>query len=251
MIGIGFVSRLVVGTAAILLASSLGLVPSGPAASTPPGRLTPSCPSSLAADLHGLGGARQLVTVLVAGPGTTHATVRRWARRAGGCFKEIGQSMPALIGRSGVSTHHVEGDGTTPAGLFGFDKTMYGIEPDPGVRFAYHRLECGDWWDEQSSSPLYNRFVHVPCETVPGFASASEALWRIAPAYDWMAVIDYNSAPVVPGRGSGIFLHVSTGVPTIGCVALAVENLTVTLRWLDPERDPRIAIGTASELASL
>ena len=251
LIGIGIARRLVAGTAALLLAASLGLSSTGPAASTPSGRSSPSCGSGLAADLHNLGDARQLVTVLVAGPGTTHALLQRWMRRAGGCFERIGQTMPALIGRSGVSTHHVEGDGTTPVGLFSFEMTMYGIEPNPGVRFAYHRLVCGDWWDEQSSSPLYNRFIHVPCGTVPGFAPVSEALWLIAPAYDWLAVIDYNSAPVVPGRGSGIFLHFSTGVPTVGCVALGVEDLIATLRWLDPGHHPRIAIGTASELASL
>ena len=39
-------------------------------------------------------------------------------------------------------------------------------------------------------------------------------------AYRHLAVIAYNTNPIVPGRGSGIFLHVSPGHPTIGCVSL-------------------------------
>jgi L,D-peptidoglycan transpeptidase YkuD (ErfK/YbiS/YcfS/YnhG family) len=52
----------------------------------------------------------------------------------------------------------------------------------------------------------------------------------------------------VPGRGSGIFLHASTGRPTLGCVSLPLPRLITTLRWLRPSA-ARIAIGTAADLA--
>ena len=56
-----------------------------------------------------------------------------------------------------------EGDHATPIGVFGIGATMYGNEPNPGgLHYAYHRLVCGDWWDEDPYSPQYNRFVHVP-----------------------------------------------------------------------------------------
>jgi L,D-peptidoglycan transpeptidase YkuD (ErfK/YbiS/YcfS/YnhG family) len=61
-------------------------------------------------------------------------------------------------------------------------------------------------------------------------------------------VIAYNTNPVVPGRGSGIFLHASTGRPTLGCVSLPLPRLLTTLRWLRPSA-ARIAIGTAADLA--
>jgi L,D-peptidoglycan transpeptidase YkuD (ErfK/YbiS/YcfS/YnhG family) len=123
---------------------------------------------------------------------------------------------------------------------------MYGVAADPGVAYPYHRLVCGDWWDEASSSPMYNRFVHVPCGTAPPFGGDSEALWEVVPQYDYFAVIDYNAAPIVPGRGSAIFVHVSTGVPTAGCVALGPADLLETLRWLSPPDHPRIAIALAT-----
>ena len=64
----------------------------------------------------------------------------------------------------------------------------------------------------------------------------------MSPAYDHGAVIAYNSART-PGLGSAIFLHVSAGGATAGCVSLPAGQLVEILRWLDPARSPRIAIG--------
>jgi len=52
--------------------------------------------------------------------------------------------------------------------------------------------------------------------------------------------------PVVPGRGSGIFLHAQTGGPTNGCVSIRRADLVRVLRWLAPGAEPRIAIGTSA-----
>ena len=51
-------------------------------------------------------------------------------------------------------------------------------------------------------------------------------------AYPHLAVIEFNMRPVVPGKGSGIFLHAQTGGPTIGCVSIAKDELRAVLRWL-------------------
>jgi len=53
----------------------------------------------------------------------------------------------------------------------------------------------------------------------------------------------------VPGRGSGIFLHASTGRPTLGCVSLPVPQLVAVLRWLRPASKPLIVIGTTAQMA--
>ena len=57
-------------------------------------------------------------------------------------------------------------------------------------------------------------------------------------------MIAYNTART-PGLGSAIFLHVSTGGPTAGCVSLPAGQLVEVLRWLDPARRPRIVVGVA------
>ena len=140
----------------------------------------------------------------------------------------------AHVGIHGLSAHHREGDGTTPLGTFALGPTVFGLDPDPGLRLAYHRLRCGDWWDEDPQSPTYNRFRHLRCGSRPPFAGSSEALWLAPLAYRELAVIQYNVAPAVPGRGSGIFLHVDTGHPTNGCVSLPRTRLLRLLRALRP-----------------
>jgi L,D-peptidoglycan transpeptidase YkuD (ErfK/YbiS/YcfS/YnhG family) len=158
---------------------------------------------------------------------TATLTVRECGRRVLGPWR-------ARVGRNGLSAHHREGDGTTPTGTYGIEPVLYGIDPDPGARLRYHHLTCGDWWDEDPRSPTYNTFRHVACGTRPPFGGGSEALWQITPAYRAFAVVGYNAHPVVPGRGSAIFLHVDTGRATNGCISLRQGLLLQLLRRLGP-----------------
>ena len=58
----------------------------------------------------------------------------------------------------------------------------------------------------------------------------------VEPLYDLVVVIGYNTDPVVPGRGSAIFLHVAREdfAPTAGCVAIPREPLARLLGLLGP-----------------
>jgi L,D-peptidoglycan transpeptidase YkuD (ErfK/YbiS/YcfS/YnhG family) len=192
------------------------------------------------------GSATQLVTVIARTRASTQGTLRLWRKRAG-CWRAADRPWTAWLGRRGTSPAKREGDRRTPTGIFGFGPVMYGVAPDPGVRFPYRRLVCGDWWVEDPASPHYNRFRHVRCGAKPPFRVKSEDMSRSPTAYRHLAVIAYNTSPVVPGRGSGIFLHASTGRPTLGCVSLPLPRLVTTLRWLRPGV-ARIAIGTAADL---
>jgi L,D-peptidoglycan transpeptidase YkuD (ErfK/YbiS/YcfS/YnhG family) len=193
------------------------------------------------------GSAAQLVTVETSSYRTTYATVTLWSRR-GGCWTKVAGPWSARVGRSGLSDRHREGDGTTPTGVYAIGPVVYGIDQDPGVHLAYRRLVCGDWWDEDPASAGYNSFRHVACGARPSFGGGSEALWRQTRAYRQFAVVQYNVAPAVPGRGSAIFVHHDTGSPTNGCVSLPSSRLLSLLRWLRPESAPRIAIGTAVQI---
>ena len=150
------------------------------------------------------------------------------------CGRRIAGPWPARVGFHGLSAHHHEGDGTTPIGVFPIGPTVYGLDANPGVHLAYHRLRCGDWWDEDALSPTYNSFQHLACGATPPFGAGSEALWRARVAYREFAVVGYNASPVVPGRGSAIFLHDDRGHATNGCVSLPRPDLLRLLRWLRP-----------------
>lgn len=162
-------------------------------------------------------------------------------------------AWPAETGYGHLRDVRHEGDGSTPTGVFAIGTTMYGNKPNPGgLHYAYHRLVCGDWWDEDPYSPQYNRFVHVPCGVTPAFASGSEALWTETVAYPYLAVLQFNTAPIVAGAdapGSGIFLHSWVGGATAGCIALPKARLLDVLRWLAPSAHPVIEIGVDREVS--
>ena len=172
-------------------------------------------------------------------------------QRSGRCWSRVAGPWQAWLGTDGVTRHHREGDDATPEGAFGIGPVIYGVHADPGVAYPFHRLRCGDWWDEQPGTSDYNRFVQLPCSARPSFGGASEALWLSPEAYGYFALIDFNTDPVVQGAGSAIFLHVSFGAPTDGCVALAEPELVRLLRWLRPDRSPLIVIGTAATIRGL
>jgi L,D-peptidoglycan transpeptidase YkuD (ErfK/YbiS/YcfS/YnhG family) len=206
------------------------------------------CAPSLPGSLRDTGTATQLVTVVPARTSATAGALTLWQRTREGCWRPAAGPWTARLGRSGTSERKHEGDGTTPAGIFRVGSTVYGVAADPGVRYRYRQLVCGDWWDEDPSSPSYNSFRHVGCGARPRFGGDSEPLWLQSTAYRYFAVIRYNDDPVVPGRGSAIFLHADRGRATNGCISLPLDELVNTLRWLRPDRHPRIAIGTRAEL---
>ena len=196
------------------------------------------------------GAARQLITVEAATYRTTHASLRIWRRATdgGACWVRAGGPWAARVGRNGLSADRREGDGTTPTGVYGIGAVMYGTAPDPGVRFRYRRLRCGDFWNEDAASPTYNSFQHVACGAEPPFRHKGEAMWQQPLAYPHLAVVEYNMHPVVRGKGSGIFLHAQTGGATNGCISLERATLVRVLRWLRPDAQPRIALGTPAEI---
>ena len=206
-----------------------------------------ACPDNLAADLAVTGGSTQLMTVEAPSYSSEDVTITLW-QRDGPCWAPTAGPWSGLIGARGFSDHHVEGDNTTPTGIYTFEPVIYGNAPDPGVSLPYHQLVCGDWWDEDPTSPEYNTFQHVPCGTTPPFGGASEALWTETVAYPSFAVVNYNTDPVVPYAGSGIFVHANIGAPTEGCVSLPLGELEQFLRWLNPADSPQIVLGPAAEI---
>lgn len=204
--------------------------------------LAAACSPNAANDLRPQPRGTQLITVEAAAATTTYATLRTW-RRSGACWTAAGGPYPARVGRNGLREDRREGDGTTPIGTFRVGPIMYGNAPDPGVRFRYRRLRCGDWWVEDPASPAYNTLRHVRCGHRPPFRVTTPDMSKERTAYSHLAVVEFNMHPVVAGRGSGIFLHAQTDGPTNGCISLRRADLIRVLRWLRPAAAPTIAIG--------
>jgi L,D-peptidoglycan transpeptidase YkuD (ErfK/YbiS/YcfS/YnhG family) len=208
-----------------------------------------SCPSNLANDLREPPppASSQLITVAAPSARATFASARTWTR-VDGCWAPTDRPYTARVGRKGIRRDKREGDGATPAGTFRLGARMYGNSPSPGVSYPYVRLRCGDWWVEDPASPVYNTFQRIGCGRRPPFKVTTPDMSTSPRAYAHLAVIDYNMYPVVPGRGSGIFLHVQIGKATSGCISLRRSALVHVLRWLEPDALPQIAIGTNASL---
>jgi L,D-peptidoglycan transpeptidase YkuD (ErfK/YbiS/YcfS/YnhG family) len=192
---------------------------------------------------------RQVIVVRANGWSSTTATVLAYARRADGRWVVRFGPMTARLGRNGlrVGTSRHEGDGTTPAGSYAIT-TTFGRLVNPGTRMPYRLVRRADYWVGDSASRYYNT---LRPSTMGGFRTAlSEHLAAFAPQYDYAAVVDFNRPHAVPGRGSAIFLHITDGRSTAGCVAISRAGMTAVLRWLDPAQHPRIVMGPTSWLAT-
>ncbi len=187
------------------------------------------------------GTAGQAIVVTAAASGDTSAEFVAYERSGDGWRQTFGP-WTARIGSNGFAPagEKREGDGRTPSGAYGFD-FMFGVEPDPGVHFSYRPITgTAIVWDDDPASPRYNQWVDT---SVGDAGTDPEPMYKV-PAYDHGVVIAYN-ADRSPGLGSAIFLHVSTGGATAGCVSLPADELVEVLRWLDPARSPIIVMGVA------
>lgn len=172
------------------------------------------------------GGVRASQVVVVRSAGS-RATVRACSRSANGSYRTDLGPFSGYVGRSGVTsaTAKREGDGATPAGVYPL-RGGFGLKGNPGIPQGWFRVDSRDVWVDDPKSSLYNTHQREP---VDGRWSSAESLAN-PPAYDYAQVIGYNESRR-PGRGSAIFLHVSTGRPTAGCVSLPRSVLLEVMRW--------------------
>ncbi len=149
------------------------------------------------------------------------------------------KTWPCTIGKNGTiaASEKEEGDGKTPVGSWQILKVLY-----RGDRISLEEraliskdLEIAplcqrDGWCDEPEDPYYNQAVIIP------YTSRFEYLWRDQEnTYDLIATLGYNTDPIIPGRGSAIFLHVAKPgfTPTEGCVALERNDLLELLGLVD------------------
>jgi len=137
------------------------------------------------------------------------------------------------IGKGGFAADKKEGDGATPLGFFPMRECWYRADRmnTPVTKLPLKIIHPDDGWCDDPKSPDYNRHVKLP------FAPSHEKLWRDDGVYDLIVPLGYNDDPVVPGRGSAIFMHIAKPnyLPTEGCVALAKNDLLDLLPQLDAQ----------------
>jgi L,D-peptidoglycan transpeptidase YkuD (ErfK/YbiS/YcfS/YnhG family) len=224
------VSRQAALLAVVVLASLALIVPAGVARAAPRAAAAPAASP----------GVRQRITVTASSYGTTYATLRVYqlSGSSGTKWAQVFGPWTARVGRNGVARpgQKREGDGKTPSGTYGFS-FFFGALANPGVSFSYRHAYSYDYWDDDPNSSRYNEWV----DTRSASAGRAPEPLHVTPAYNYAAVIAYNTART-PSLGSAIFFHVSTGAATAGCVSLPSAELVKILRWLKPAANPTITI---------
>jgi L,D-peptidoglycan transpeptidase YkuD (ErfK/YbiS/YcfS/YnhG family) len=142
------------------------------------------------------------------------------------------------IGPAGIAPKALEGDGITPLGIFPLREVFYRADrvAKPETILTVRPIAQDDGWCDAPDDRNYNRRVKLP------YSASAEDLWREDDIYDLVAVIGFNDAPVVAGKGSAIFLHLAKPgyPPTAGCVALTEDDLRAALAQLKPGDQVRI-----------
>lgn len=155
-----------------------------------------------------------------------------------GVLHAEGEQYPCALGKGGILPpgRKREGDGATPAGSYRLRECWVRadrVRPLPETALPLRLITARDGWCDDPAHPLYNRHFVIPADPAP---ASFEQLWREDEAYDLIVPLGYNDAPIIPGKGSAIFLHVAKQgyPPTEGCVALAKEDLLRLLPVLSP-----------------
>ena len=134
-----------------------------------------------------------------------------------------GKSYRCAIGKNGFSANKKEGDNCTPIGEFALRECWYRVDKiaAPKTSLPLKGIHEDDGWCDASDAREYNKHIKLP------FHASHEKLWREDDVYDLIIPLGYNDSPIIPGKGSAIFMHVAKPdyAGTEGCVALARENL--------------------------
>ncbi len=165
--------------------------------------------------------------IVEAGLGETRGIARLLGDKLGA------REFPCVLGRSGILDPKREGDGGTPAGRFPFRRLLYRADRVAHIetRLPARHIEPDDGWCDDPADAAYNQPVALP------HPARHERMWLESHLYDLVVVIGHNDAPVVPGAGSAVFLHLAREDwgPTEGCVAFRRADLTAILGAVSPQ----------------
>ena len=244
-------------TASLAVALSLAVAASVATGATAATSTATAARPPLPARMKNTGGGTQLITAVSSGTSNAARTgTLTWWRRQGTTWVKVG-SAPARFGYNGLSDRRLEGDGTTPTGIYSLP-LAFGIRPNPGTRLHWHHVDAHSWWDENSVTSRYNTWYENCPSTIcwkatTRSAHSSEHLADYPVQYAYAAFIGFNAGTkkvVAPARpsGSGIFLHVNGTGYTAGCVSIPRADLIALLKWLNPAARPHIAIGNSASI---
>ena len=211
--------------------------------------------------------AEQAVVVVTPDWNADHGTLHTY-ERSNGVWREVGVQQPVTIGRKGsawgIGLHpdglpgpvKQEGDGRSPAGVFGIGEA-FGYAEKGQTALPYAAMQASHYCMDVSASPLYNRIVDARAVGTEAVAGSTEPM-RLdlrTPGdqrYRLGFVIEHNPQ-AKPNAGSCIFAHLwkSPGDATAGCTAMADSTMDRLQGWLRPDSHPVFVLMPAEQYRNL
>ena len=117
----------------------------------------------------------------------------------------------------------MEGDKITPKGNFKIKHIFYRKDRVPTLITKINKTPINKnmGWCDDPKSKYYNKLVKFP------FKYSAENLFRKDNIYDIILVLNFNTNPVLIGKGSAIFIHIAKKNynKTEGCIAVSKQNM--------------------------
>ena len=130
--------------------------------------------------------------------------------------------LKCSIGKSGITNLKKEGDLATPQGVFKLGFLYYRKDRNKSLKSKLKKrvIKKNMGWCNDSKCKKYNQEIYYP------FKYGAEKLYRKDKIYDILINIKYNHSPIIKGKGSAIFLHLTNKKykPTKGCVAILKKD---------------------------
>ena len=141
------------------------------------------------------------------------------------------------IGKKRVKKHKIEGDKSTPKGIFTLGTLYYRkdrvLKPSTNLKTKIIKSNIG--WCNDSKHKFYNKEIKIQKKI------RYEKLYRKDHKYDYLIVINYNVKKILPGKGSAIFIHLTKNYyPTAGCIALKKKDFLILVKLINKKTKIKI-----------
>ena len=145
--------------------------------------------------------------------------------------------LKCCIGKSGIRANKVEGDKSTPSGIFHLGNVYYRSDrvKKPLTKLKCIKINKNMVWCNDPFSKFYNKKIKANKKI------KHEKLFRVDYKYNYLIVIKYNYLKTIPNKGSAIFIHLTINYkPTVGCIGLKEKDLLILLKLIDTKTKIKI-----------
>ena len=133
------------------------------------------------------------------------------------------------IGKNGLKKNKIEGDKSTPKGIFGLGKLYYRSDrvPKPETNLTTKKITKNLGWCDISNNKYYNQEVSSLKNV------NKEKFFRKDNKYDYLIIINYNKNKI-KNKGSAIFIHLTRNYKaTNGCIAVNKNDFLVLAKLIN------------------